>query len=122
MNRDTPRSILIVDDDLSLSKMLSWAFEDLGYLVWSAADCREAEACARAMTFDFALLDYHLPDGNGHQLSQALHRLLPKLKIVLMSVDRHGATAEISDEPVAEAFIEKPVPLARLHRFFQASA
>jgi DNA-binding NtrC family response regulator len=113
-----PGTLLIVDDDRALVQMLRWAFEDMGYAVWTAADCREAAACAGAMAFDFALIDYRLPDGDGHALSQHLARLHPGLEIVLMSGDRTAAITEIWDDPAAVAFIDKPVPLRRLHRFF----
>lgn len=114
--------MLIVDDDDSLRQILTWAFEDLGYRVWAAANYREAIRLARETAFDCALLDYCLPDGNGHRLSQALTRHQPAIRIVLMSCDRAAALAETVDRPCAAALVDKPVRLARLHRFYAESA
>ena len=112
-------SLLIVDDNDALCQLLVWEFEDLEYAVWRAADCSLAVASARAMSFDCALIDYHLPDGDGHALSRELKRLLPAMRIVLMSADRTTATAEQKEATVTTAFVEKPVPPARIHRLFR---
>lgn len=114
----TDRKLLIVDDDRSLRTILGWGFEDMGYRVWTAADCREAMTTAARVAFDCALLDYRLPDGNGHRLSSELQRRQPGLMVVLMSADRGAAVAEINDEPAAAAFVEKPVLPTRLDAFF----
>lgn len=114
----TGRDILIVDDDDSLRQILTWAFEDLGYRVWAAADYRSALILARDTDFDCALLDYCLPGGTGHRLSQLLTEIQPGICIVLMSCDRAAAVAEIVDRPCAAAFVDKPIQLAKLNRFF----
>ena len=75
-------------------------------------------ATARQVEFDCMLIDYWLPDGNGHALSAALARRRPRSRIVLMSADRAAAVAEIGSEPVASAFVEKPVRLGGLHSYF----
>ena len=113
------KRLLIVDDDQPLRLILAWGFEDLGYQVWTAGNCRQAMAAARRVEFDCVLLDYWLPDGNGHALSTALAARQPHARIVLMSADRGAAVAEIRSDPVASAFVEKPIRLGSLHSFFE---
>ena len=79
---------------------------------------RQATAMARRVSFDFVLLDYWLPDGDGHALSAELAHRQPHARIVLMSGDRGAAVAEIRTDPVASAFVEKPIQLGSLHSFF----
>jgi len=112
------KRLLIVDDDQPLRLILAWGFEDLGYQVWTAGNCRQAMAAARRVEFDCVLVDYWLPDGNGHALSAELARRQPDARIVLMSADRGAAVAEIRGDPTPSAFIEKPIQLGRLHGFF----
>ncbi|MDJ0741614.1 MAG: response regulator [Gammaproteobacteria bacterium] len=116
------RKLLIVDDDASLRQILAWGFEDLGYAVWTAASCRQAAAIARRVAFDCALLDFWLPDGTGHALSLELAERLPQARIVLMSGNRSAAVADIDEPPAAAAFVDKPVQLGRLNRFFDGAA
>ena len=109
--------LLIVDDNEALSQLLAWEFEDLGYRVWRAADCEQAIAAARSEPFDCALIDFHLPDGDGRRLSRWLQRISPGLRMVMMSADRVAATAG-TPQPFRMAFVEKPIPSARVHRLF----
>ena len=120
MKRHTDNSrLLIVDDDRSLRQILAWGLEDKGYAVSTAGSREEALAMARLIDFDFALLDYRLPDGDGHQLSVELVQKSPELRVVLMSTDRASAITAIRDRPAAMAIVEKPVRLALLDRLFR---
>lgn len=74
------------------------------------AGCGLAVASARAMSFDCALIDYHLPDGDGHALSRELKRLLPAMRIVLMSADRAAPVYTLLrrlDPSLSRAFCER---------------
>lgn len=110
--------LLIVEDDAALRQMLTWELSDLGYQVVATGSCREAQGLAAAHSFDLALLDYQLPDGDGFVLLQALHRQHPQLPAVLCS-------ALGCPEPVARAqqagalqFVPKPASVALLHQLF----
>ena len=71
---------------------------------------------ASTHTFECALLDYHLPDGNGLDLKDMLSRQQPGLKSVLMSanppatLDSHGGGNS--------GCLVKPVSTAMLHGIF----
>ena len=116
------KRLLIVDDDHSLRQMLGWAFEDLGYAVWTAGDCLEAATTVKTREFDYALVDHHLPDGNGNTLSLRLRKVMPSLKVMLMSAD-HGVQpplAENDNTPIG--FMAKPLRPAQIARWFSAVA
>ena len=115
--RQSTDRLLIVDDNEALSQLLAWEFESLGYLVWRAAGCEQAIAAARAQSFDYALIDFHLPDGDGRMLSRWVWRISPWMRMVMMSADRVAATGG-GPHPLRMAFVEKPVPPARIHRLF----
>ena len=116
------KRLLIVDDDHSLRQMLGWAFEDLGYAVWTAGDCLEAAATIRTTEFDYALVDHHLPDGDGKTLSMRLKNLLPTVKIMLMSADHSVTPPELSEDEESIAFMAKPLRPAQIDRWFSAAA
>lgn len=62
--------LLVVEDDVTVARALSRTLARAGYSVASARSC----AAARSLTqsFDFAILDLDLPDGNGVDLARAL--------------------------------------------------
>jgi DNA-binding NtrC family response regulator len=114
-------TLLIVDDDRSLARMLGWSFEDLGYRVIIAADCCSAYRALGCHRPGYALIDFCLPDGDGHTLWRDLAKRLPNLKTVLMSADREAAQRAIGNDPRLPPFIEKPVRLTWLNRYFSSA-
>ncbi len=108
------KRLLIVDDDAGLCQMLAWEFEDLGYHVELAYDCREGSRCLSAGRFDVVLLDFHLPDGNGVSLMRQMEHHQPRAVWGLMSADSvNGGLPGCLRHPPVMPFFAKPVsPLA----------
>lgn len=118
---NSDRRLLIVDDDRPLARMLAWAFEDLGYEVLTAGDCRTARQLARRESPAHALIDFHLPDGEGHWLAHELSAMLPGLNTVLMSADHQRARLSMSASGSTKPLFDKPVRPERLHRLFAST-
>jgi DNA-binding response OmpR family regulator len=60
--------ILVLEDDSSISELLSWIFEDAGYEVTCVGSLREARRVCSTMTPDVIIADLLLPDGLGSDL------------------------------------------------------
>ncbi len=110
-------SLLIVEDDLALCVMLELGFTDLGYQVTTAQSCRQAEQLSVSTDFDCALLDYHLPDGNGAQLAQWLADRSSLTKIVLLSADPPDFIGSALTSRLS-GLLRKPVAIQTIHRCF----
>lgn len=65
-------SILVVEDDHSLLRFLTQALKVSGYSVAAAESAAEARARVADESFDLAVIDIGLPDGDGIDLGQAL--------------------------------------------------
>ncbi|MCB1760995.1 MAG: response regulator [Gammaproteobacteria bacterium] len=117
LKEETPsnRRLLITEDDAALRQMLRWEFEELGYHVIETGSCREAEHAAKTERPQIALLDFHLPDGDGALLLQRLQLLLPGLPVVLYSGRVPAAAVQACG---AARFLCKPVSAKRLHGIF----
>jgi DNA-binding NtrC family response regulator len=85
----TRKSILVVDDEVSIRKALSKALERDGYLVTAVKSVAEAMAVSRDAGFHLLLCDLHLPDGNGLQLIQHLRGPNPELASIVIT--GHGS-------------------------------
>jgi DNA-binding NtrC family response regulator len=81
----TRKSILVVDDEVSIRKALSKALEREGYLVTAVKSKAEASAVARETVFQLLLCDLSLPDGNGLQLIQELKHGNPELAAIVVT-------------------------------------
>ena len=100
--------ILVVDDNPELLTLLSSAFEDAGYSVYTASRGRTALDLATKEKPALAVVDILLPDLMGFDVAEALKRL--RIPFVLMSgVHKGGKTNKTAlSKYGALAFFEKP--------------
>jgi DNA-binding NarL/FixJ family response regulator len=93
-----PISVLLADDDERQRQVVAAVLEpeDAIDLVGSAPDGYEAIALAQALLPDLILLDVRMPGIGGIEVAQAIHRLLPSTKVVML-------TASDEDDDVFEA-------------------
>jgi CheY-like chemotaxis protein len=103
-------TVLLVEDEDSILKIVRRILEKLGYAVLSANSPMEAISLAAEHADEINLLitDVVMPEMNGRELSERLQGLYPNLKALFMS----GYTADIiANRGVLEgdvSFIEKP--------------
>ena len=78
---------IIAEDEVTIQEIALEILSGLGYKVYVAPDCSEAESLFRAKrdNIQLVLMDLVLPDMNGHELFQRLVLEKPDLKVVYMS-------------------------------------
>ena len=87
-------SILIVDDHAGFRAHARRLLECEGYrVVGEAVDCASAVEAARALAPELALVDVHLPDADGFELTSRL-RALPGAPVVVLTSSRDRAEIE----------------------------
>ena len=108
--------ILVIDDEESLRKLLSDQLEDLGYNVLSAADGKEGVDIYKdnINEIDLVLLDMIMPGMSGKQAFDALKKLNPDVKVLLISgYSQNGKAKKILSDG-ALGFLQKPFNLQQL--------
>ncbi|MGE8318229.1 MAG: LuxR C-terminal-related transcriptional regulator [Comamonas sp.] len=83
-----PVPVLVVEDEPLLQQRLRGVLRQLGYAADAllfAASLAEAQACLAAQPVALALVDLHLPDGNGRELIEQLRADDPGLGILVVS-------------------------------------
>src|SRR5207237_5723158 len=70
----TQQSILVVDDEAPMRKLLASNLKASGYAVRAATDGTEALKLIEEHPFDLLLLDVNMPGPNGLQVLQAFRR------------------------------------------------
>jgi DNA-binding NtrC family response regulator len=88
-------SILIVDDDEVLGRVLGRILARDGYVIGRATTAEEAVALVRKQRPDLVLVDLCLADGNGVELAQQLRARFPGLTFILMT----GCPLRLADYP-----------------------
>jgi len=116
MTAEQPQSILIVEDDATLSEMLGVYFHAQGFTTHAVAWGEEAIVRAIEALPDLIILDIHLPDIDGFEVRQRLNqshktRGIPILFLTEMSAQadkRHGLEMGVVD------YITKPFDVEEL--------
>lgn len=81
-------TILIIDDEPIIRKLLARMMELEGYEVFQAADRASGLKLLTAKTPQLVLCDVFLPDGNGVEMVKEIKELQPETEIILLTA--HG--------------------------------
>ena len=81
----TPDSILVVDDDAAIRRMLTRTLEREGYAVEAAADGGAALASVERLVPDLLVLDVAMPGLDGLAVSRALRRRGLSVPILMLT-------------------------------------
>ena len=109
----TQQTILVVDDEPPMRKLLSSSLKASGYAVREAADGSEALKLIDEHPFDLLLLDVNMPGPNGLQVLQALRRSADMTVLILSGRGRERDKVEALDLG-ADDYLIKPFGIAEL--------
>ena len=79
------KSILIIDDEVSLRSLLKNIFEDQNYEVYLACNGKEGVESYRRITTDIVLTDMYMPEKDGMETIREIKKEFPEAKIIAMS-------------------------------------
>jgi two-component system, cell cycle sensor histidine kinase and response regulator CckA len=108
------RTVLVVDDEPALARVVARILSNGGYRVLAAANGFEALALAAEHGCDVLLTDVIMPEMSGPRLAELLHEHHPGLPVLYMSGYSNGllGSTHVIDHDIA--FIEKPFTAAEL--------
>ena len=105
------KTILCIDDDDGMLGYQRALLERRGFKVLTAASARHGLQLAAACVVAAVIVDYHMPEMNGHEVATEIKRLRPQLPIVMVSSDDEIREQALS---VVDAFISKDEARSRL--------
>jgi two-component system cell cycle sensor histidine kinase/response regulator CckA len=113
-SRSSNETVLVVEDDSCVLKILVTLLESDGYQVISARDAEGALALAEQQSGNIALLvtDIVLPEMNGVELSEILKEKYPDSKTLFMSGYPLNVLPQNNNISEGVNFIEKPFSVA----------
>jgi CheY-like chemotaxis protein len=76
--------VLCIDDEVSGLQLRQAVLEQAGYRVFTAANGPSGLSLLKDQEFDAVVLDYLMPDMDGEQVADAIHRDRPGLPILLL--------------------------------------
>jgi two-component system, cell cycle sensor histidine kinase and response regulator CckA len=111
-------TILVVDDEVSLRRLLETAFTAKGYRVITAANGLEAiDYLSRTdRPLDAVLLDLNMPGANGVDVFKVVRLARPGTKVIILSGQLHGAARAELQAIGQTDFLQKPYALDEVGR------
>lgn len=107
-------SVLIVDDDLKLRRVLHAALSKVGFEVTGVANGETALQQASSSSFDAVVLDVNMPGIGGIEACRRLRDLRPSLQILMLTVRDSERDKVDAFEAGADDFVTKPFSLPEL--------
>jgi two-component system, chemotaxis family, chemotaxis protein CheY len=110
------KTILAVDDSVSMRKMVGFTLKSAGYQVTEAADGQEGLDKAAQQKFDLVLTDHNMPVMDGLTLIRAL-RALPQytgVPILMLTTESSDAMKAQGKAAGATGWMVKPFDPQRL--------
>ncbi len=107
-------SVLLLEDDLTLSALLEKFFDQWGWKVQSAGTVGEAQKMIAENTFDLVLSDYLLPDDNGLAIFDEIQKRSPLTKVMLMTGVQDMGVAASAFRKGAADLLPKPFRIQEL--------
>lgn len=108
------KSILVVDDDPSYTKILQMALESWGYTAYVAANGEEALNVFKQKAPSLIITDLWMPKLDGLGLLRSMKSLDPKVYVILLTAHKTINAAVMAMECGAIDFLSKPVDYKKL--------
>jgi CheY-like chemotaxis protein len=106
--------ILVIDDQVSIVRMLARHLRSCGHVVVEALDPELAIDLLRTDTFDAILCDIHIPGMSGLDLAYQFREDSPNTALILMTGDPDDRVEELARHAGAVGYLRKPFAFAEL--------
>lgn len=116
---NSPRSVLIVDDERDIRELLVLTLGRMGLRTDTAATLAEARAQLAQGRYDLCLTDMRLPDGTGLELVAEINARHPNTPVAVITAFGNVEGAVESLRAGAFDFVSKPVDLNVLRGLVQ---
>jgi len=103
--------ILVVDDEVNVGHLLRDALVRHGHRVVTLTSGQRAVEEATRRSFDVVFLDIRMPGLNGLQTLRAIHRLLPKATVIMITGYAESDLVDESLESGAFVCLSKPLSI-----------
>jgi len=97
------RTIVCIDDDEAILRYEKAMLEKSGYAVLAAVSAQQGLRLATMCICDAVLLDYEMPEMNGHEVAFEIKRVRPELMVILLS----GTEVPMQALALVDAFVPK---------------
>lgn len=121
MSHAVPPTILVVDDESHMRRLLQFALAKTGARLLLAANGREALDYARDQEIHLVVIDFMMPDLDGFATLRELRRdpRYARLPVIMLTSRGQTELREVAGEVGVDVFLTKPFSPIELTRHVQ---
>jgi len=119
---NTPRNLLVVDDEESICFSMSEYFSQHGFKVDTAREKEEAEGLIKETEYKVIIQDLRLGIDRrteGIEIIKLVHERNPNTRIIVLTAYGSPEAEEEARNAGADAFLRKPKPLSQVAQVVQ---
>ena len=113
------KTILVIDDEKSIRKILSIALQEKGYEVFEATNGREGLEVFKDKKPEIVITDVKMPEMSGIQVTREIKRLNDDVDVIIITGYGSEDLVIESLRVGASNFIKKPILLAELYKILE---
>jgi DNA-binding response OmpR family regulator len=111
---ESPKKILVVEDEPHISRLVSMHLADLGYEIKEVATAAEGLVQARRSQFDLIILDLMLPDQDGLEVCHSLRASRDFTPILILTARSAEPDRVLGLDLGADDYLTKPFSIREL--------
>ena len=112
--------ILLVEDERALAKEIQEFLQSENHVVDQVSTKKEASENLAVNSYDFALVDLGLPDGDGLDLLQEVNRYQENASVIILTARTEVGDKLLGFESGADDYLSKPFSLLEMKARMQA--
>jgi two-component system capsular synthesis sensor histidine kinase RcsC len=117
---NTPRRLLVIDDDPAFRKTIAHALQTLGHVVAEAESGSVGLAILREQPVDLVMTDLNMPGLTGWAVARLVKAMYPNLPVVLVTGDAHVMQVDRPERRYVDVLLAKPYDLAEIQAVIDA--
>jgi DNA-binding response OmpR family regulator len=116
------RTVLVVEDDPVLQRMMARHLEDAKFAVTVALDYESAVRHLASFKPTLACIDLELPRESGYELCEYIRKQPELIYVPIMVTSERGYPEDMAnaEDAGANAFLKKPFTMAKLLKYVHA--
>ncbi len=110
----TPRRLLVIDDDPSCRRTITYLLQGLGHTVEAAESGSVGLALLRQKPVDLVMTDLMMPGLTGWDVARLAKAMHPRLPVVLVTGSAHTISPDDPERQFVDAILAKPCGAAAM--------
>ena len=113
------KKVLVIDDEQMMLDAVKTILEEMGHQVTCFSSSAGGEKTALENDFDLILMDIHMPEKNGAEITETVLKAKPEAKILVITAHPHDPLAKRALDAGVKGLVKKPFDIGKILEFLR---